>query len=137
MSFDMDDRLGSLNEDNIFRPKMNKDNSGLDLAGLGAGDIAHDGFDEIEDEEDQGFEEAHDDHDMHEGDNIFEKKIVPAAGGFGDMMGLDDNHDDALKMEMDIMNATGPNAGQAETIAMTVFIGFDEDDDNTHKIDLK
>jgi hypothetical protein len=40
-------------------------------------------------------------------------------------------------MEMDIMNATGPNAGQAETITMTVFIGFDEDDDNTHKIDLK
>jgi hypothetical protein len=54
MSFDMDDRLGSLNEDNIFRPKPKKDESGLDLNGLGAGDSG--GFDEIEDEEDTGFD---------------------------------------------------------------------------------
>lgn len=61
------------------------------------------------------------------------------------MMGLnneDNNQDDMMAMEMDFMNAgnmdgTNQLSGVGSTIAITVFIGFDEDDDNKYKIDLK
>lgn len=61
------------------------------------------------------------------------------------MMGLnneDNNQDDMMAMEMDLMNAgnmdgTNQLSGVGSTIAITVFIGFDEDDDNKYKIDLK
>lgn len=61
------------------------------------------------------------------------------------MMGLnneDNNQDDMMAMEMYFMNAgnmdgTNQLSGVGSTIAITVFIGFDEDDDNKYKIDLK
>lgn len=53
-----------------------------------------------------------------------------------------ENETDLIRLEMDIMNATGDvsgaqAAGAAGTFACTIFIAFDEDDDNSQHINLR
>jgi len=55
------------------------------------------------------------------------------------MMGLDTGgNDDQLKLEMDLLDATGDGNGKgSNSIEVQVFIGFDEDDDNDNEINLR